>query len=226
MLASALQLEPVDNPQRIAKLQAGVSVAQIPIDHADSVMVLYKQGANDSLQERARFAVLGEMLSAPFYNNLRTEKQLGYVVTALTNHFGPVPGLALLAQSPVADEAALRGEFEGFLAAFAQQVEALTEADLARYQLSLLGRLEEKPKNLAEMNGRFVESLEAGYADFDFRARLAAAIRSLSVAELQQAYSDLLAQQSRGLWLQTAEPGSENTALDLRKDGAAYSYDF
>jgi secreted Zn-dependent insulinase-like peptidase len=226
MLSSALQLEPVDNPQRIARLQAGVSVAQIPIDHADSVMVLYKQGANDSLQERARFAVLGEMLSAPFYNNLRTEKQLGYVVTALTNHFGPVPGLALLAQSPVADEAALRGEFEGFLAAFAQQVEALTEADLARYQLSLLGRLEEKPKNLAEMNGRFVESLEAGYADFDFRARLAAAIRSLSVAELQQAYSDLLAQQSRGLWLQTAEPGSENTALDLRKDGAAYSYDF
>jgi hypothetical protein len=55
---------------------------------------------------------------------------------------------------------------------------------------------------------------------------LAAAIRSLSVAALQQAYSDLLAQQSRGLWLQTADPGSENTALDLRKDGAGYSYDF
>jgi secreted Zn-dependent insulinase-like peptidase len=166
------------------------------------------------------------MLSAPFYNSLRTEKQLGYVVSAFASHFGPVPGLALLAQSPVADEAALRQEFEGFLADYTEQVDELTEADLERYQLSLLGRLEEKPKNLGEMNGRFIESLEMGYPDFDFRPQLASAIRNLTVAELQQAYSDLLDTGSRGLWLQTAEPGSESTALDLRKDDTAYSYDF
>lgn len=226
LLSSSLALKQVNNPQTIARLQAGIAEAQIPVDHADSVAVLYKQGANDSLQERARFAVLAEMLSAPFYNSLRTEKQLGYVVSAFASHFGPVPGLALLAQSPVADEAALRQEFEGFLADYAEQVDELTEADLERYQLSLLGRLEEKPKNLGEMNGRFIESLEMGYPDFDFRPQLASAIRNLTVAELQQAYSHLLETGSRGLWLQTAEPGSESTALDLRKDDTAYSYDF
>ena len=65
-----------------------------------------------------------------------------------------------------------------------------------------------------------------GYPDFDFRPQLASAIRNLTVAELQQAYSDLLDTGSRGLWLQTAEPGSESTALDLRKDYTAYSYYF
>jgi secreted Zn-dependent insulinase-like peptidase len=170
--------------------------------------------------------VLGEMLSAPFYNSLRTEKQLGYVVSAFASHFGPVPGLALLAQSPVADEAALQQEFEGFLAGYTQQVGALTQADLERYQLSLLGNLEEKPKNLSEMNGRFVESLGMGYEDFDFRPQLASAIRALTLAELQQAYGDLVAKESRSLWLKTAEPGSENTAVDRRKENIAYSYDF
>jgi len=226
LLSSSLQLDKVANPESIARLSSGIIEAQIPVDHDDSVMVLYKQGAEDSLQERARFALLGEMLSAPFYNSLRTEKQLGYVVSAFTSHFGPVPGLALLAQSPVADEALLRQEFEGFLADYSEQVDALTEADLERYQLSILGRLEEKPKNLSEMNGRFLESLEMGFESFDFRPQLASAIRNMSVAQLQQAYSDLLAKQSRSLWLKTAEPGSENTAVDMRKGDAAYIYDF
>ncbi|MGB2155356.1 MAG: hypothetical protein ACPHVT_07760, partial [Porticoccaceae bacterium] len=175
---------------------------------------------------RARFALLGEMLSAPFYNDLRTEKQLGYVVSAFTNHFGPVPGLAMLAQSPVADEAALRAEFEGFLANYAEQVAALTENDLQRYQLSILGSLEEAPKNLSEMNGRFLESLDMGYEEFDFRTQLAAAIRAVSVMELQQAYAAIVAQQARSLWLQTTEPGNQNTALDLRNKQGSYSYDF
>ena len=225
-LSGAMQLARVDNPQIVARLEPGAIEAQIPVDHEDSVMVLYKQGADDSLRERALFAVLGEMLSAPFYNSLRTEKQLGYVVSAFASHFGPVPGLALLAQSPVADEAALQQEFEGFLAGYTQQVGALTQADLERYQLSLLGNLEEKPKNLSEMNGRFVESLGMGYEDFDFRPQLASAIRALTLAELQQAYGDLVAKESRSLWLKTAEPGSENTAVDRRKENIAYSYDF
>ena len=226
LLSGSLQLAEINNPQSVAKLPTGARTAQIPIDHDDAVMVLYKQGDNDSLEERARFALLGEMLSAPFYNELRTEKQLGYVVSAFTSHFGPVPGLAMLAQSPVADEAALRAEFEGFLASYTEQVSALTEDDLQRYQLSILGSLEETPKNLSEMNGRFLESLEMGYEEFDFRTQLAAAIRKVSILELQQAYASILAQQARSLWLQTAEPGNQNTALDLRDKHGSYSYDF
>jgi secreted Zn-dependent insulinase-like peptidase len=196
------------------------------VDHEDAVSVLYFQAVDDSLQQRALTSLVAEMLSAPFYNSLRTEKQLGYVVSAFASHQGPVPGLAMLVQSPVADEQQLRAEFEGFISDYAKTVAELTEEDLSRYQDSLLSSLEEKPKNLAEMNGRFTESLALGYRGFDFRAQLAAAIRQVDIASLQQAYQRLLVDQRRAVSLTTVTAGQVNSAIDLRENGETYSYDF
>ena len=219
-------LRQIDNPSRIVKLSAGAVQGQVPVDHEDAVSVLYFQAVDDSLQQRALTSLVAEMLSAPFYNSLRTEKQLGYVVSAFASHQGPVPGLAMLVQSPVADEQQLRAEFEGFISDYAKTVAELTEEDLSRYQDSLLSSLEEKPKNLAEMNGRFTESLALGYRGFDFRAQLAAAIRQVDIASLQQAYQRLLVDQRRAVSLTTVTAGQVNSAIDLRENGETYSYDF
>ncbi len=221
-----LSLRDIDNPSRIAKLEAGSIQAQVPVDHEDAVSVLYFQAADDSLQQRAITSLVAEMLSAPFYNSLRTEKQLGYVVSAFASHQGPVPGLAMLAQSPVADEQQLRDEFEGFINDYAATVAELTEQDLSRYQDSLLSNLEEKPKNLAEMNGRFMESLGLGYRDFDFRAQLGAAIRDVDIDTLQLAFQQLLQDKRRAVWVSTTGIGQSNSAVDLRDNNGSYSYDF
>ena len=225
-LSSALPLAEITNPSVIAKLPAGENQVQIPVDHDDAVQILYIQAASDSLAQRATFAVMAEMLSAPFYNSLRTEKQLGYVVSAFASHFGPVPGLAMLAQSPVADEEQLRQEFLQFLKDYRADVSELAAEDLERYQASLLGSLEEKPKNLSEMNSRFMTSLGLGYDGFDFREQLAAAIRGVTVESLQLAYGDMILSNPRALWLKTAGPGEPNTVIDLRDGGEIYSYDF
>jgi secreted Zn-dependent insulinase-like peptidase len=219
-------LAEITNPSVIAKLPAGENQVQIPVDHDDAVQILYIQAASDSLAQRATFAVMAEMLSAPFYNSLRTEKQLGYVVSAFASHFGPVPGLAMLAQSPVADEEQLRQEFLQFLEDYRADVSELAAEDLERYQASLLGRLEEKPKNLSEMNSRFLTSLGLGYDGVDFREQLAAAIRGVTVESLPLAYGDMILSNPRALWLKTAGPGEPNTVIDLRDGGEIYSYDF
>lgn len=226
LVSESLNLKDVSNPSRVARLEVAALGAQLPVDHDDAALVLYVQGADDSLEERARFALLGEMLSAPFYNDLRTEKQLGYVVSAFASHLGPVPGLAMLVQSPKATAAELRAEYLGFLKGYQQQVSTLEEVDLKRYQDSVLGRLEEKPKNLAEKNSRFMEALGMGYESFDFRAQLAAAIRSITVAELQQAYTEMLLEQPRSLWLKTADSAEPSTLIDIREESSDYAYDF
>lgn len=213
-------------PVSIAKLEMAVVEAQIPVDHADSVVVLYLQGAEDSLQERAKVLLLGEMLSSPFYNSLRTEKQLGYVVSAFASNQIRVPGLAMLVQSPVADEARLRDEFSQFIADYSADVAGLMISDIRRYQTSVLNSLEEKPKNLAEMNGRFMESVGLGYRQFDFREQLAKEVRAVTVESLQDAYQRILLKNPRALWLETTDTSAENTAVDLRKPGHIYEYDF
>ena len=221
-----LTLVSVSNPSRIARLDGGSRVGQIPIDHADSVAVLYLQGHNDEMQQMAVVSLLAEMLSAPFFNSLRTEKQLGYVVTAFANPIDLVPGLVMLVQSPVADETSLRQEFVAFIAAFSDDVDKLTELDLQRYKDSLLNSLTEKPKNLSELNGRFMESLKLGHNNFDYREQLAQAISNVSIEQLQAGYRQIVADDSRSLWVTTAANNEKDTTGDLRKNAPNYQYDF
>ena len=91
-----------------------------------------------ALTERAHMLLLGEMLAAPFYTSLRTEKQLGYVVAAFASNHLRVPGLAMIVQSPSADAETIKSEMTGFLADYSEQVASLTEGDLQRYKASVL----------------------------------------------------------------------------------------
>ena len=105
-------------------------------------------------------------------------------------------------------------------------LEVLTEVDLRRYKDSLLSRLSEKPKNLSELNGRFIESLDVGYKDFDYRGKLIDAIDTISIDSLQKGYQQIFANDSRSLWVTTAAMGENDTAIDLRVDSQYYRYDF
>src|SRR5690554_5652507 len=66
----------------------------------ESVVLRYLQGPDRTLESQARLAVLGQLIDTPFYQRLRTEEQLGYVVHAGYSPMLDAPGLALLVQSP------------------------------------------------------------------------------------------------------------------------------
>ena len=228
-LSSWTQLKAVQPLQSVAKLNPSnkqVYRAQIPVDHSDAAFMLYMQGRNDSLTERAHMLLIAEMLSAPFYTSLRTEKQLGYVVAAFASNHLRVPGVAFLVQSSSVNEQALRSEFDQFLSGYADQVALLNQEDLDRYRSSVLSNLQEKPKNLVELNGRFMESVNLGYNNFDFRQQLAEEISTVSLSSLSQAYKAVVISDARSLSVETADPDQENTAVDLREQGGVYQYEF
>ena len=225
-LSSWTLLKEVQVDERVAKLPLGEQRGQVSVDHSDAAVMLYMQGREDSLAERAHMLLLGEMLSSPFYTSLRTEKQLGYVVAAFASNHLRVPGLAMIVQSPSADEAALQAEFKQFLSAYSEQVEGMTAEDLARYKASVLSNLQESPKNLSELNGRFIESVALGYTDFDFREQLSEEVALASVESLLAAYSAVTDTELRALAVETVDAGQDSTLVDLRKKGSVYGYQF
>jgi secreted Zn-dependent insulinase-like peptidase len=225
-LSSWTELQQTAVIQSVAKLPLGEQRAQIPVDHTDAALMLYLQGRDDSLAERAHMLLLGEMLSSPFYTSLRTEKQLGYVVAAFASNHLRVPGLAMVVQSPSADVVTIKSEMTGFLTAYKDQVAILTEADLQRYKASVLSGLEETPKNLGELNGRFMESLGLGYSGFDFRQQLTAEIASVTIKSLSSAYEAVTTDQLRGLVVETIGGDQEGVMVDLRRSGMIYEYEF
>ena len=182
---------------------------------ADSAVLLYLQGAEDSLAERARVAVLQKFIEAPFYTTLRTERQLGYVVGSQIMPFHRVPGMILYVQSPQVSAERLALEVEEFLGARCPVLAAAEDAELERIKQAVLAGLQEQPKNLQEQADRHRESLALDYLEFDFRPRLAAAVQEVDVAELKDACRRLFGDRRRGLWVFAADA---ETVAELERE--------
>lgn len=199
---------------QVAKLSETDIKGAISVDHSDAVLIQYIQADDDSLNERAVVGLLSQMLSAPFYSQLRTEKQLGYVVSAFAMPINRVPGICMIVQSPVASASKLQAEFTNFNQGFTQHIDQLTNTELARHKNALLINLEKSPDNLSELNARHLQSLKLDYKNFDFREQLAQAIRAISVADIRAAYRRLVLNKPRRLWVQTQDKGDINTHTD------------
>ena len=226
-LADTLNLQDIDSPLKVIKLSEADVIRSVAVDHQDSVVMRYIQGDTDTIQERARLSLIAQMVKAPFFNSLRTDKQLGYVVSAFPYHANRVPGLGMLVQSPVASEGLLRDEFTLFTQDFLNQVNGLSPEEFARHKEAVLTNLEEAPKSLSEMNGRFAESLMLGYTDFQFRALLAEEIRSLTIPDIQQAYKRLVIDSPRQLWVQTqGDDVQQAPEAELQLEKPEYRYSF
>jgi len=220
-------LRNIDSPLSIIRLSQADLFQSVAIDHQDSVVMRYIQGDSDSIEERAKISLIAQMLRAPFFNALRTEKQLGYVVSAFSYHLNRVPGLGMLVQSPVASASELREEFSDFTQAFSAYIDDLSVEEFSRHQEAVLTNLEEAPKSLSEMNGRFAESLALGYTDFQFRSLLSTQIRQLTIADIQRAYERIVNKNPRQLWVQTHDNGkSSSTAAQLPSHETDYKYSF
>jgi len=183
------------------KASAPLPASYFYVDHSDSAALLYLQGEEDSLRNRALYSVLNKLASAPFYSSLRTEKQLGYAVGSSISHIQRVPGLVFYVQSPKVDAEALRKEINQFLLGYKAQLDEMAEEDIDRFKAAVLATIEEKPRNINEMAARHLESLDLDYEDFEFRARLAEEIKAIDKAALVDAYSRALLGERAGLWV-------------------------
>jgi secreted Zn-dependent insulinase-like peptidase len=94
----------------------------------------------------------GNLIEAPFYTHLRTEKQLGYITFATAFPLYNTPILTGAIQSPTADPdelvRAIQNEFEGFAA----MVEAMPDEQFESQRLSLLDQLLNPPSTQAELS--------------------------------------------------------------------------
>ncbi|MBR9756325.1 insulinase family protein [Cobetia sp. 4B] len=168
----------------------------------DAGALRYLQGKDRTLQSQARIAVLGQLLEAPFYSQLRTEEQLGYIVSARYSPMLDAPGLSLLVQSPSKDSKTLFSRMDAFLTRFDSRVQSLDEAALASYRDAVVDSLTQKPRKLSELAARNWSELSFGWTGFDRRQQLVAAVEQVS------------AQDIRAIWQQL----NDSSALELAFD--------
>ncbi len=164
----------------------------LDIEHDDSMLISYYQMPQTSNRERAKYALLGRLLGNPFFNSLRTEQQLGYVVFAGPRPFERHPGVIFVVQSPKLDPIGIEDRVNQFLNSQKSALKNLTDKELETYRQGLIGDLLKKDDNMDERNGRFWQSIATGEEDFYNRLKIAEEVRQLTPTDMQSALARLL----------------------------------
>ena len=157
---------------------------RLAVDHSDAAMVLYVQDEVASFRSRAKSALTAQILGQAYFSSLRTEQQLGYVVSMSNRTMEGRGALTFIVQSPVAPPAALEAATVAFLQQQLPQVQAMDDETYAHFKAGLVSRLTERSKNLHERSARYLADLEAGVSTFDSQARIAAIVEEMSLEEL------------------------------------------
>ncbi len=157
----------------------------------ESLVLRYLQGPDRSLDSQARLAVLGQLLETPFYQRLRTEQQLGYVVNASYSPMLDAPGISLLVQSPDTASETIQARIDAFLDDFTKRLATLDDAELAPYRQAVHDSLMQRDTSLAGRTNRLWHALAYGDTAFDRHRRLAEQALAVTANELRESWSAL-----------------------------------
>jgi secreted Zn-dependent insulinase-like peptidase len=167
----------------IAQIDGNYRVA-VDVDHNDASMVLFVQDPVAGLRARAKSALAAQLLRQSYFTELRTEQQLGYVVSLANTTFRDQAGIAFIIQSPVASPKTLEAATQAFLDAQVSVTANLSDEAFETQRSSLIARLTERDKNLGQRTRRFWVDLDLGITDFDSREQMAEHVRSISQEEM------------------------------------------
>lgn len=175
----------------VNKVPTNGETIEFSVPHTDNALTFYVQAADNSLATKAQYQLLEQMLGSRYYNQLRTEEQLGYAVFASYFPVYHFPGLAFVVQSPVATADELAQRTNDFIEQQLQAAQTLTNEELAGFKSSLLAGLLQRDNTLDQRTNRYWQEIDLGYVYFDSKEWLAKAIKETSVEDLQQALKSL-----------------------------------
>ena len=159
-------------------------VQELEIPHDDSAIVIYLQGEDDSLKTRATINLLSTILRTPFYDTLRTEQQLGYIVNAGTMPILKTNGLVLYIESPVADPLQLETSIDAFLTDYAGELTAMAQPMFADIKAGLVTELRQPPQRLNSLNARYWSDILIEEYTEDSTLQMADAIEALALDDI------------------------------------------
>ncbi|CAN0552673.1 unnamed protein product, partial [Ectocarpus sp. 12 AP-2014] len=157
----------------------------------ESLILRYMQGRDQTPKEQATTSVIAQWLETPFYQQLRTEQQLGYIVNAGYSPLLEAPGIALVVQSPDVDSDTIAERMDTFLEEASQRLEQLSDEDLAPYRQAVNNQLRQRDTSLPGMANRYWQATALEEVRFDRRDQLANLVLSVSLDDIKALWPSL-----------------------------------
>lgn len=203
---SAFSFTPVP-PER----RAGNKVVELPVGRSgygqmlvqpdpnagevNSAVLVQFQNPSESLKEQMAMLVISSVIDQPFFADLRTKQQLGYIVGSSARAAEDVTSLTFTVQSAVADATEVTKRIFAFVDGFATT--ALRELPQEAFEASVRGLVAKKlqtDKSLGAEAARHWGEIAEGQYKYARAQEEVAALRALTLADVQGVFSRYLAQ--------------------------------
>ena len=201
VLTTVISSDPIEQlaEMELIKLKPGQQLLhEVRIDHQDSAIVFYIQGRNDSSHEQAMMLLSNQIIKPMYFQQLRTEQQLGYIVSSYPYPMLDVPALAFVIQSPSADAAHLFSQTKEFLYSIRDDYD-LTEEQFLRHKTALLQFFREKPKNMGEQADRYWQDIASRQYKFDGRQQIIRALSKITLNDWRKYLDYQLSEKQRSV---------------------------
>lgn len=167
------------------------------ISHEDNgfSLTFYPKGYGE-LEGVSRAMLLKDIIERWYFDDLRTDKQLGYVVYATTSRVGKTAGLQFLVQSPTASVEQIMQHNQRFFNESLEKLQKMSDQDLEKYRASLLEILRHKPESLDQEFDEFTRDFWRSNAEFDRKAKIIALIEQLSKQDIINFYKEAVIEQN------------------------------
>lgn len=170
--------------KQLDQLPNGLSKKQVTAQHQDHAMTLYFQAQTDSQKERATLGLIGQIIKAPYYTLMRTQRKHGYIVFATPYPILKQGGLAFIVQSPTTTSQQLLNESQTFLKDFVGELKDMNAKDFTAHQQGLVNNLLKKPLSLKEKSNVFWREIDENNTEFNSKKILADHVSELDKTTL------------------------------------------
>lgn len=174
-----------------------------------ALAALYVPLGYSEYQSMANSSLLSQIVQPWFYNQLRTEEQLGYAVFAWQMPIGRQWGIGFLLQSNSKSPAYLLQRFQAFYPQAEQRLRSMKPADFAQYQQAMINDLRQRPQTLEEEANRFNRDFNRQNFAFDTREKAIAQIQQLTPVSLADFFRKAVLEQ-QGMTMISQIGGSQD----------------
>ncbi|MGJ8678867.1 insulinase family protein [Paraglaciecola sp.] len=172
-------------------------IHQVESQHSDSAVVIYFQSPDAGVKNTVLTIIAEQVVSGPFFHQLRTEQQLGYLVGSGYIPYNQHPGLAFYVQSPQASVEQLVEAIHTFIRQITKDLNQYTNF-WQTIKNGVIKQLSEKDTNLSMKAQRFWMAINNQDNDFSHSQKMIQAIEGLDLNELIVFFEQLLERQEFG----------------------------
>ncbi|MGR7145381.1 pitrilysin [Klebsiella aerogenes] len=163
----------------------------------------------DEYSSMAASSLLGQIIQPWFYNQLRTEEQLGYAVFAFSMNVGRQWGMGFLLQSSDKQPAFLWQRFQAFFPTVEAKLRAMKPEEFAQIQQAAISQMLQAPQTLSEEASKLSKDFDRGNMRFDSRDKVVAQMKLLTPQKLADFFHQTVVD-PQGMALLSQVSGSQN----------------